>query len=281
MAATRTQRKPSADSYEITHGGETRNLVRVTRVLSALAKPALIPWAAGQERDAVLLALREILARDPALLVHASPETVVEAVQGRMGYARAHLKTTRDAMDIGTQAHALIQEKTIQMMGGESRGIGDVSDAALSALILWEDWTQQVGFVPILCEQRVYHWQIGYAGTVDCVAEITHHGERVRAMIDYKTGKAVYQEAHLQLAAYMGALEWMMAWAREEPIEQAWIKTMGALADVALIVRLPKTLDQDQFHADRDVVEVTDWRSACDAFWALVEVWTWQMGCGP
>jgi len=95
------------------------------QLLSALAKPALIPWAAGQERDAVLLALREILARDPALLVHASPETVVEAVQGRMGYARAHLKTTRDAMDIGTQAHALIQDKTMQMMGGESRAIGD------------------------------------------------------------------------------------------------------------------------------------------------------------
>src|SRR3972149_3082236 len=139
MAATRTQRKPRADSYEITHGGETRNLVRVTRVLSALAKPALIPWAAGQERDAVLLALREILARDPALLVHASPETVVEAVQGRMGYARAHLKTTRDAMHTGTPAHGLIQEKTIQMMGGGGRGIGDISEAGLEGLILRGD----------------------------------------------------------------------------------------------------------------------------------------------
>jgi len=269
-------KKPSADSYEITHGGKTRNLVRVTRVLSALAKPALIPWAAGQERDAVLLALREILTRDPKLLVHASPETVVEAVQGRMGYARAHLKTTRDAMDIGTQAHALIQDKTMQMMGGESRAIGDVSDAALSALIVWEDWAREVGFVPLLCEQRVYHWTAGYAGTVDCVAEITHRGERVCAMIDYKTGKAVYQEAHLQLAAYMSAMEWMMRYACLEPGEKAWLEKIAHLPDVALVLRLPKTLDQDQFNQDQDVVEVPEWHSAADAFWALVQVWQWQ-----
>lgn len=56
----------------------------------------------------------------------------------------------------------------------------------------------------LLSERQVWSPTWGYAGTIDAVGDITVRGKRVRAALDWKTGKNVYIEHALQLAAYVG-----------------------------------------------------------------------------
>jgi predicted RecB family nuclease len=59
-----------------------------------------------------------------------------------------------------------------------------------------------VALEPLWIEQVVWSDRHRYAGTVDLVARV----EGRLTVVDYKSGKRVYQEAHLQLAAYAAAL---------------------------------------------------------------------------
>lgn len=65
----------------------------------------------------------------------------------------------------------------------------------------WHDCTP----VPILQEQKVLSARYGYGGTVDLLAEITWYGDRVYAMLDYKTGSRQLTGPAMQLAAYSNA----------------------------------------------------------------------------
>lgn len=56
----------------------------------------------------------------------------------------------------------------------------------------------------LLNERQIWSPTWGYAGTIDAIGDITVRGKRVRAALDWKTGKNVYIEHALQLAAYVG-----------------------------------------------------------------------------
>lgn len=55
----------------------------------------------------------------------------------------------------------------------------------------------------VCCEATVYSRRFGYAGTLDAVCELPAGGQVT--LLDVKTGKRVYPEAALQLAAYAAA----------------------------------------------------------------------------
>jgi hypothetical protein len=67
---------------------------------------------------------------------------------------------------------------------------------------------------PILVEVVVYNCELGYAGTLDLVAEI---GGEVW-LLDVKTGKHVFSEVAYQLSAYRFASHYVDAQGEEQPM---------------------------------------------------------------
>jgi hypothetical protein len=90
----------------------------------------------------------------------------------------------------------------------------------------------------------------------DGLRQIAKHKNWIIAVPDWKTGKAVYPEAHLQNAAYRQA-----------------IREMGHCdPDIGLIVRLPKVYEDPEF----EVVIADDEAPAFDTFLSVMELWKWQ-----
>jgi len=103
-----------------------------------------------------------------------------------------------------------------------------------------------------MVEQVVYSEKHRYAGTLDLLAEVNG----VLTVVDWKTGKAVYSEAHLQNAAYRQAVREMK---HGDPKQ-------------GLIVRLPKTYDDPEF----EVVEAKSEVSQFPKFTNAIALWTWM-----
>jgi hypothetical protein len=116
----------------------------------------------------------------------------------------------------------------------------------------WEDWKKSVHLKPIAIEQVVYSPKYGYAGTLDLLAEV--NGEL--AVLDWKTGKAVYSEAHLQNAAYRQAVREM---GHGDPVK-------------GYIVRLPKVETDPEF----EVVEAEPEGSSFEVFLNTQKLWEWN-----
>jgi hypothetical protein len=94
--------------------------------------------------------------------------------------------------------------------------------------MVWQDWQATVKLRPLAIEQVVWSTTYRFAGTLDFLAEITlpGHAAPVYVVGDIKTGKAIYDEARLQVSAYVAALREM-----EHAPPGVW----------AAVVRLPKS----------------------------------------
>lgn len=156
------------------------------------------------------------------------------------------------AGDIGSQVHALIEwtlRARLCQEPGPSPSV--TSKKAEWALASWQRWANSVDLKPIAVEQTVYSETHGYAGTMDLLALV--NGEAV--VLDWKTGKAVYNEAHLQNAAYRHAIREM---GHGDPKK-------------GLIVRLPKVETDPDF----EVVEARDEKECFQVFLSTIDLWTW------
>lgn len=173
---------------------------RVTHALDVLGlgKNALIGWAADLERESVLEACAEVYMQG---LFPESPADFVASVQQRITGAKAHVKKLREAGEIGTSIHEWIQW-TLKGELGLPRGPEPPrSDEALLATMWFEDFWKAEGLKPLRIEQPVWHPGMGYAGTIDLIAE----GPQGLEILDWKTGKGIYEQYHLQVAAYAHA----------------------------------------------------------------------------
>lgn len=103
-----------------------------------------------------------------------------------------------------------------------------MSDQANRSFEKWSDWRAQVNLEPLTIEQRLFSNLYDFGGTSDLVANVNG----VKALLDWKTGKAVYAESFLQNIAYRMAFQ-------EEGI------TIGE----GWIIRLPKYEDDPDFEA--------------------------------
>lgn len=245
-AITRTDSK-SGRFYTV----DGEKLPSVTSVLSCIAKPALITWAAGEERKAVISAAASLYERMLTNSLFIPVATYRSTLDAELGVVKAHTKAMEAAGEIGTQVHHRIEWHLRRQLG---LPVGDevpISDPALVAFMAWEDWAKSVNLEPIHVEKTVYSLTHKYAGTMDLLAKV----DGVLTLVDWKSGKSIYPEAFIQNAAYQVA-------ARE----------MG-LGDVraGLIVRLPKTLDDPAF-------ETAPAPAADDlfpVFRAALQVWAW------
>jgi hypothetical protein len=250
---TTIKRKDSAVSgrfYEI--DGEL--YPSVTHCLQAIAKPALINWAANTERAAVTEAAADLYEAWAAALVPpvVPREAYVATLTAKLGVVKAHQKALAKAGDIGTEAHKLIEWTMRTAIGAQAGDKPIVSDKALWAFMAFEDFAKSVQLKPVLIEQAVYSKVHRYAGTMDLLARVNG----VMTLIDFKTGKSVYPESFLQSAAYSVALE-----------------EMGyAPPAAALIVRVPKVETDPAF----EVVKVPPVAELFPVFLAVKQLWTWS-----
>lgn len=238
---------PSGRFYQI----DDDEYPSVTHILQCLGKPALIAWAANTERALCIEASADLYSDVASLPTPLSHTSFITTLQGRIGKTKAHQRELAKAGDIGTQVHKLIEwnlRKTLgQIVGPEPR----VVDDAQWSFMAFQDWSNAVNLQPKFIETTVYSRTHGFAGTMDLVALV--NGEP--KLIDFKTGKAIYAEAHLQNVAYQVALA-----------------EMGHdLVTGGLIVRLPKNQTDPAF----EVVEVAPVAELFPTFLAVKDVWRW------
>jgi hypothetical protein len=201
----------------------------VTTVLQVIGKPALVPWAAKVERELVMEMSSRLYQKVAVLPEPMSPPQWILSLEQLLGKEKAHVKELAKAGEIGSQVHALI-EFTLRMELLEKVGPSPALETkAQFAYASWQKWRQTVNFKPLQVEFTVVSHKYGYAGTADLLAEVNG----VLTLVDWKTGKSVYREAHLQNAAYRNA-----------------VREMG-LGDCTqgLILRLPKAETDPEFEA--------------------------------
>lgn len=242
----------------------------VTTILGALNKPALIGWAANEERKMVAAFAGHLYSNlYDTIEGKVSPEDFSRMLQEQLG-KKAHLKLLEKASNVGTEVHKRIEWEFKGELGLERTEESPVltSEQATRSFKRWTEWRTQVQLKPLLIEHGLYSALFGFGGTLDLLAEIqvpkypklpTEHPnagdtEPRVVVIDFKTGKSVYGEAFLQNIAYRMAL-------KEEGID----------SQGGIIVRLPKYADDPEF----DAVQVPDDPFLAPVFIALIVVYKW------
>ena len=159
----------------------------VTNVIDMMSKPALPRWAAKS--------VAEYAWQNRARLGSADSEQREFALKELKGAPWAY---AGQRADVGSVVHdiadALATDSDLPMFG--------VEEAAYADQFL--DWVSSMDVEFIASEVTVFGR--GYAGTFDWFADI---GGR-KILGDHKTGKAVYDEVALQLAALRYAQYWMI-----------------------------------------------------------------------
>lgn len=234
--------------YEI----DGRQYPSVTTILGVIGKPALVNWAAKVERELVSEVSADLYT-DAAGTPAMSRTAWLTTLQARLGKEKAHKKELAKAAEIGSQVHALV-EWTLK--GELCHKVGPspmISDKAQWAFMAWEDWRKRVDLKPIFVEQTVWSTEWGYAGTLDLLAEV----EGKLTVLDWKTGKAVYAEDHLQNAAYRHAIREM---GHGDPVQ-------------GIVVRLPKVETDPEFEA---VTVTREEGYLFGQFLRAMGLWEWQ-----
>lgn len=178
--------------------------IGVTTALGALAKPALIDWAARITTEYAVNFWDELA------------ELPVADRMKRIGEARWN--TQKEAAERGTRIHAFGD----QLAHGKEI---DVSDALRGPVEAYARFLDEWGFEAEATEAPCCSTKHGYAGTLDSVGFLGATGERV--LMDIKTGKGVYDETALQLAAYRYCDLWQpdgpASETEQSPVDAAYV----------------------------------------------------------
>ncbi len=175
----------------------------VTTIIGVLDKPAIPKWAAGQ--------VAEYVADHPD-----GVETLRQMGRGPMIQALKGLPwQKRD--DAGTRGN-ILHDYAERLLHGHDVEVDDEHIPVMeNALRFMEDWQIK----PLLIEAPVGSREHWWAGTLDLIAEYVHPvtGEPGTAVMDWKSGKALYPEYAWQLAAY-GHAEFTGLGGDEAPIPE-------------------------------------------------------------
>ena len=154
----------------------------VTTIISGgLPKPVLVNWAKKVTAEAAVANL-DVLAQ----LAADSPEGAIDWLK------RAPDRTRDKAGNIGSLVHAASEA---YVLGRPYPEWGEAQAPYMASFLAWlHDFTPE--FVAV--EAPCFSIKHRYAGTLDAIAVI--NGKRY--LLDYKSGKGVYPEVGLQLAAY-------------------------------------------------------------------------------
>jgi len=157
----------------------------VTTILGGgIPKPALVAWAKRVTAEAAIASLNTL----PGLLAEKGERAVIQALTKRPE------KEAEAAAVIGTAVHAAIEQYA---KGGE---LGPWPEEAEPFRASFTRFLEEKSPVFELSEFTVFNLEAGYAGTADAACRFP--GRDGVTLLDVKTGKGVYPEVALQLAAY-------------------------------------------------------------------------------
>jgi hypothetical protein len=220
---------------------QTGDLVpSVTNVIGILDKPALPRWAA------------KMVAESAYRMRHALSEMgESEAVDMLKG---SPWSKSKRAADRGTDIHGYLEARL------NDWEVEDLSPDAEPYRAAADAWFETADVDVVATELTAFH--PGYAGTMDLVCRIDGR----LTIADFKTSKAIYDEAALQLAALWGCYTDMHG----DPVP--WRDTHGVLAEPVdlLVVRI----GEDGF----ETKQVADADASLSAFMSLLDAWHWRHG---
>jgi hypothetical protein len=210
-----------------------QRLPGVTTILDALRKRALEEWAGSITAETAVNRWDELAALPVATRLDTLKRARYEA---------------RDAAALnGTEVHALAWP----LVTGADVEVPPRHLGAVQALARFMDrWHLE----PVATERPVFHPRHGWAGTFDILAGMGG----TLWLLDYKTGKAVYPETALQLAAYAHAA-YMLPEAGE-PVEWVQPERCGAVhitSDSATLLPVDWATTEEAYTVFRYVAQVS------------------------
>ena len=155
----------------------------VTTILNVLAKPALIPWAAGMAADHFLACVKAGRTDLPA--IHKESKG-------------AHAKRMKESGSSGTNVHAYAEAFFKKLPLPELE-----TDQAKLGADAFHKWLDAHTIKVLASERIVFSKEHYYGGCCDFVAEI----DGILCVGDFKTGSGIYPEHRLQTAAYQHAMQ--------------------------------------------------------------------------
>lgn len=167
------------------------NYWSVTTIIGGgIPKPALLPWGIKMVAEGAV----EMIESLPAMVAQ-DPDAAIRFLKG-LPYAK------RDAAgDLGTLVHAAAEAYSL---GQPFPPWTETVEPCMQSFVRFLDDYQPVFHAT---EASVYNRTQRYAGTLDTIATLRlplHEGP-FKGILDVKTGKGVYPEVGLQLAAYRHA----------------------------------------------------------------------------
>src|SRR5947199_4839048 len=145
-----------------------QSLPSVTTILEVIAKPALGPWYAKQERRYFETAMLEVLSKPGAR----DPEYVLSAVVEAVGGVKAADREKQRAATIGTAIHAGIEWQLRTRLGEDAGPEPVPPDAAAWAAESWKHRAKSIALEPLAIERTAYCEACGYAGALDAFARV-------------------------------------------------------------------------------------------------------------
>ena len=119
----------------------------------------------------------------------------------------------------------------------------------------FQDWFRSSGLTPVRMEQPVWDSDLEFAGTIDIVAS---HPQNGLGILDLKSSRSIYEEHHMQVAAYLTA--------GRNFADLAWGK----------LVRLPKSIEETSIETreigDLPKRTLTE-TQLLDSFLACLKLW--------
>mgnify|MGYP000557271449 CR=1 FL=1 len=221
--------------------GQDCLLPSVTTVTRLIAKEGLPIWYKRMALEGVFAAL--MARRQQGMEAFPIEE---EMLRQLLAEAEGYPEQERDAAaGFGSELHAIISD----LLLGAEIAVPPPFAAAVAAFRRWQE-TAGLHLTLFASEAPVYSLQHGYAGTVDAIG--WREREAAIVAIDWKSGKGIYREYALQVAAYAAAIEEMTGY----PVSECWVVRLGR--------------DHPSFVAR----QVHDWRAAFDAFKAALALYS-------
>lgn len=107
-------------------------------------------------------------------------------------------KYTDEAAAVGTLAHEMVQAHLQGFEVDTSMYSPIQVDLASNAVLSFLEWQSRHTIQPIICETPMVSAKLRFGGTVDCYCLL----DGVPTLLDFKTGKAIYDEYFVQVSAY-------------------------------------------------------------------------------
>ncbi len=194
---------------------------RVTGILGIIDKYGLRTWAMNQALDYIRNNRQHYSL--PRYYIE-DDKSVNDMETMLLDASKAHEEKRDTAADYGTEAHALLQQLTLDENTGIPEKFAPVVDA-------WQEWMDESGMQILSTEQTLHYNKDGirFAGTADLICLDKDFNV---VIVDYKTGARIYPEYALQMAAY--SLGMQDCWGKRKDVG------VGAADIKAVVMRLPK-----------------------------------------